>query len=86
MSARSRRLTWLTSYCIAMAYLESAVVVYLRAIYYPEGFSFPLVLIEPRVGAIEIGREAATLVFARGSGLQHFLVFRNRELSSPSID
>ena len=66
MSARSRRLTWLTSYCIAMAYLESAVVVYLRAIYYPEGFSFPLVLIEPRVGAIEIGREAATLVMLLG--------------------
>ncbi len=66
MSTRSRRLTWLTSFCIAMAYVESAVVVYLRALYYPEGFSFPLVLIEPPMGAIEIGREAATLVMLLG--------------------
>jgi hypothetical protein len=29
-------------YAIAMAYVESAVVVYLRAIYYPQGFAFPL--------------------------------------------
>ena len=49
-----------------MAYLESAVVVYLRAIYYPEGFSFPLVPIEPHMGSIEIGREAATLVMLLG--------------------
>ena len=27
---------------VAMRYLEAAVVVYLRAIHYPEGFSFPL--------------------------------------------
>ena len=66
MSTRYRRLTWLTTYCVAMAYLESAVVVYLRAIYYPEGFSFPLVLIEPRMSAIEVGREAATLVMLLG--------------------
>ena len=57
-----RRLIWLTVYAVAMAYLESAVVVYLRAIYYPQGFSLPLVLIEPSIAAIEIGQEAATLV------------------------
>lgn len=62
MSTHSRRLTWLATFCIAMAYVESAVVVYLRTIYYPAGFSFPLVLIEPPMGAIEVGREAATLV------------------------
>lgn len=49
-----------------MAYLESAVVVYLRALYYPEGFSFPLVLMEPGMSAIEVGREAATLVMLLG--------------------
>ena len=38
----NKRLIWLTIYAVAMAYLESAVVVYLRAIYYPEGFGFPL--------------------------------------------
>jgi hypothetical protein len=57
-----RRVTWLTIYAVAMAYVESAVVVYLRAIYYPHGFDFPLVLMPPGVMAIEIGREAATLI------------------------
>ena len=31
-----------TILAVAMAFVESAVVVYLRAIFYPEGFSFPL--------------------------------------------
>lgn len=66
MPGPQRRLTWLAVYAVAMAYVESAVVVYLRAIYYPDGFSFPLALIEPRMGAIEVGREAATLVMLLG--------------------
>jgi hypothetical protein len=45
-----------------MAYVESAVVVYLRAIYYPHGFDFPLVVMPPGMMAIEVGREAATLI------------------------
>lgn len=57
-----RRLLWLSAFAIAMAYLESAVVVYLRALYYPGGFSFPMVAIPPAMAAIEIGREAATIV------------------------
>jgi len=36
-----RKLIWLTLFAVAMAYL-SAVVIYLRTIYYPEGFAFPL--------------------------------------------
>jgi hypothetical protein len=35
LTGMGRRLTWLTIYAVAMAYVESAVVVYLRAIYYP---------------------------------------------------
>lgn len=66
MPQLKRRLFWLTVYAVAMAYLESAVVVYLRAIYYPAGFGFPLAIIEPGVAAIEIGREAATLVMLLG--------------------
>jgi hypothetical protein len=49
-----------------MAYVESAVVVYLRAIYYPQGFGFPLVLLPPGMVAIEMGRELATLVMLLG--------------------
>jgi hypothetical protein len=57
-----RRLLWLTIYAVAMAYLESAVVVDLRGLYYPNGFEFPLVTPPPTMAAIEIGREAVTLV------------------------
>jgi len=45
-----------------MAYLESAVVVYLREIYYPNGFYFPLSEITPPIYFTEIGREIATIV------------------------
>ena len=49
-----------------MAYVEAAVVVYLRATYYPHGFAFPLTLMPGGMTAIEIGREAATLVMLLG--------------------
>jgi hypothetical protein len=64
---------------VAFAYIEAAVVVYLRTIFHPEGFSFPLVNFGAgplwrRLLLTEVGREAATLViiatsswlFARG--------------------
>jgi|SRR5690606_7836852 len=57
-----RLLPWMAAFFIAMAFLESAVVVYLRALYYPEGFRFPLVPMEPKLVATELGRELATLV------------------------
>jgi hypothetical protein len=56
-----RRLKWLLLFAVAMGYLEAAVVVYLRAIYYPDGFAFPLVPIPLEDALIEMGREAATL-------------------------
>lgn len=62
----ARRLAWITIYAVAMAYLESAVVVYLRAIYYPQGFDFPLAPMPPGMFAIEVGREAATMVMLLG--------------------
>lgn len=53
---------------IAMAFLESAVVVYLRALYYPDGFGFPLVPMEPGLVGTEMGRELATLVMLLAPG------------------
>lgn len=44
-----------------MAYMEAAVVAYLRELYYPEGFHFPLKILSPQLALVEIGREAATL-------------------------
>jgi len=54
---------------VSFAYIESAVVVYLRELYYPEGFKFPLKLIPSNIGLIEVGREAATLVMIITIGL-----------------
>lgn len=55
-------LLWLTIFSIAMGFFESSVVVYLRALMYPEGFSFPLAPIEPGIAITELIREAATLI------------------------
>jgi hypothetical protein len=52
---------------IAFGYIEAAVVVYLRAIFHPDGFTFPLtglatILQEKPLRLTETGREAATMV------------------------
>jgi hypothetical protein len=62
-------LSWLVIFSIAMAYLESAVVVYLREIYYPEGFSFPLAPINVDIFMTEIWRELATIIMLAGIGI-----------------
>lgn len=56
------RFTWLSLYAVSMAFLESAVVVYLRALYYPNGFAFPLVSMQGIVAVTEVLREAATML------------------------
>ena len=49
-------------FAIAMAYFEAAVVVYLRELYYPDGFSFPLRIAPTNIIIIELVREVSTLV------------------------
>ena len=61
-----RTMIWLTAFSIAMGYLETAVVIYLRRLYYPNGFDFPLVPITPDIGMIEFLREAATMIMLLG--------------------
>jgi hypothetical protein len=63
-----RVLFWLALFSIAMAFLEAAVVVYLRELYYPGGFSFPLVLMSSKVALTEIFREVATLIMLLATG------------------
>ena len=53
---------WISFFSIAMAFLESAVVVYLRDIYYPEGFVFPMKPVSNAHTIVEILREAATII------------------------
>jgi hypothetical protein len=57
-----------TIFAIAMGYLESAVVVYLREIYYPQGFAFPLKMMDVNIAVTELFREFATLVMLAGIG------------------
>ena len=57
-----RKLFWLLVWGITFGFIESSVVVYLRALYYPEGFAFPLVPIETKILINEIVREATTLL------------------------
>lgn len=57
-----RRFISATIFGIAFGFLEAIVVVYLRAIYYPEGFKFPLTLLDPQMLKIEIVREFCTII------------------------
>ncbi len=56
-----RRIWWVTIFGIAMGYFEASVVVYLRAIIYPGGFSFPLQGFRPDLLFVELGREAMSI-------------------------
>jgi len=62
-----KRLLIAVVFSIAFGYIESAVVVYLRALFHPNGFTFPMEVFNAtaegkRLVLTEVGREAATLV------------------------
>ncbi len=57
-----RRLAWLVLFAATFGFVEAAVVVYIRRVSYPDGFRFPIEFLEPRLGVMEIAREAATMV------------------------
>jgi hypothetical protein len=63
------KLIWVTLFAIAMGLLESAVVIYMRELLYPGGFSFPLSPIPERLAVTELLRELATLVMLVGVGV-----------------
>ena len=63
------RFVWLTVFAVAMGFLEAIVVLYLRMIYYPEGFDFPLALMPPEVLSVEWVREIATLIMLAAVGI-----------------
>jgi len=60
---------WITLFSVAMGLFECIVVIYLRRIYYPEGFGFPLKMMEPAMIGIELMREAATVVMLVAIGI-----------------
>src|SRR5437660_10743327 len=61
----TRRVWWVTLYAVAMAFVESAGVGYLRALHpatHLEPLSVVAAALQPHLIAIEMGREAATIV------------------------
>ncbi len=49
-------------FAVSMGFLEAIVVVYLRELYYPDGFQFPLKEMSPAIIIIEWTREICTLL------------------------
>ncbi len=64
MPKDERRATYtvLCVFALALGWIEAAVVVYLRELYYPGGFRFPVILMPSRLVVVETVREACTLV------------------------
>jgi hypothetical protein len=65
---QTKNLRWMALFAIAMAYFESAVVVYLRRLYNIHDLMIGKPLLDPQIGAIEVGREAASLVMLLAVG------------------
>jgi hypothetical protein len=68
MNTNAKTAVWITIFSIAMAALEAAVVVYLRALYYPDEFTVGFRLIDESILLVEFAREAATLVMLMSVG------------------
>lgn len=65
----TKKITWTILFAIAMGMLECAVVVYLRELYYKDGFSFPLKAIPVSIARVETLREFATIIMLVGVGI-----------------
>jgi hypothetical protein len=68
LSNRSK-FVWLAIFAMAMGFLEGIVVIYLRELYYPQGFGFPLKLMSPELASIEWIREITTLIMLAAVGI-----------------
>jgi len=67
-----------TVFSIAMAFLETAVVIYLRELFYPGGFTFPLAPMPGHLVLTEILREFATILMLAGTGVMAGKTFSSR--------
>ncbi len=59
---KNKKIALVVLFAIAMAYLESAVVVYLRYIFGVQEFTRAVLAYDPVISPIELGREIATLI------------------------
>jgi hypothetical protein len=65
---QSKNLRWMALFAVSMAYFEAAVVVYLRRLYNIDDLMISKPLLDPQIGAIEVGREAASLIMLLAAG------------------
>ena len=63
-----RKLRWVGLFAIAMAYVESATVVYIRHIYGISDLLLDIPTFDPVIAQIEVGRELATIVMLMAVG------------------
>lgn len=61
-------LFWVGIFGLGMGFLEAVVVIYLRDIYYPAGFAFPMSPVSTQMYFIELVREAATVLMLLSLG------------------
>jgi hypothetical protein len=64
-----RKLIWVSLFGVAFGFVESSVVVYLRAVYYPEGFTWPIKVMSNEHLTVEFLREAATIIMLAAIGI-----------------
>ena len=64
-----RSFLWVGIFGIAFGFLEAIVVVYLRQLYYPEGFDFPMIWASLELFRIELIRELSTLIMLLSIGI-----------------
>ena len=78
------RVSWIFILSIAMAYLEAAIVVYLRRLFGIGDLILQVPPFDQQIAAIELGRELATLIMLMAIGLIAGHNFQSR-LSFPLI-
>jgi len=64
----TKKIVWVVIFAIAMAFLEAAVVVYLRQLYGISDLILTVPPFDPQIARIELGRELATLVMLLSVG------------------
>jgi hypothetical protein len=69
MNSTRKTIIWVSLFAIAMGFLESSVVIYLRELFYELGFEFPLQPIPVHIARVEFFRELATLIMLIAAGI-----------------
>ena len=78
MNKAFKKIFWVSLFSIAMAYLEAAVVVYLRRVYGITDLILQVPPFDAQIAAIEVGRELATLVMLLSIGWIAGKTFQSR--------